>query len=232
MIHPQPSYRRLERELESGLNDLESPRGADFPTRALALGAAAASDGRRDLVRAALRVVLAGGVDAGRLREVLLQTYLFAGYPRAINALAELAALTPHPDAPGGLDLAVTGDEAGWVARGQALCREVYGERYERLLTTMAKISPELGRWMVVEGYGKVLSRPGLDKRVRELTAIAALIPLGVPSQLRAHLRGALLVGASPPEITTVLRVASLVAPHALDDAALLLRRVEQETAR
>jgi 4-carboxymuconolactone decarboxylase len=229
MIHPQSSYRRLEQELESGLDALETPLGADFRTRGLALCAAATADGRRDVLRAALRVGLGRGIHAGLLREVLLQTYLFAGYPRAINALAELAALAPPTDTPAQLDLAIGGDEADWVNHGQALCREVYGEKYERLLTTMAHISPELGRWMVLEGYGKVLSRPGLDKKLRELTAVGALVPLAVPNQLRAHLRGALLMGASPSEVTSVLGTAALVAPGTMDDATTLLRRVEDE---
>jgi 4-carboxymuconolactone decarboxylase len=163
------------------------------------------------------------------LRETLLETYLFAGYPRAINALAELAALLPQPDPPETIDLTPRGEEATWVKDGQALCRRVYGERYDRLLKTMAHISPELGRWMVMEGYGKVLSRPGLDARTRELTAVAALLPLSVPNQLRAHLRGSLLVGASPEDIEDVLRVAALIHPEGLEEAMALLVRVREE---
>lgn len=49
---------------------------------------------------------------------------------------------------------------------------------------------------MVVEGYGKVLGRPGLDLPVRELCIVALLAVLGAPRQLHSHLRGALNAGA------------------------------------
>ena len=102
MIHPSSYYRHLERELESRLDALKSLSALDFSTPELALTAAAAASGRRDDVRSAIRIALRRGVSGDALHEVLLQTYLFAGYPRAINALVELAAgigaQIPEPD--------------------------------------------------------------------------------------------------------------------------------------
>ncbi len=81
---------------------------------------------------------------------------------------------------------------------------------------TMARISPDLGRWMVVEGYGKVLSRSPLGPRTVELTALGALSALDVPDQLRAHVRGAFLCGATREEIEGVVKTAALIAPEGL----------------
>ncbi len=219
-----PGYRQFERELDSRLASLEAGEGPPAEIRGLALAAAAAAHGRRDALRAALRVLRRRSLDPAKLREVLLQTYLFAGYPRAINALAELAALGPEPAAPPTLDLDHDrGADAGWRVRGEALCRRVYGGAYDRLLATMARISPELGRWMVVEGYGKVLSRPLLDARTRELAAVAALMTLDVPDQLRAHFRGSFLCGATRADLEGVLAVAALIAPEMLESSRALL---------
>jgi 4-carboxymuconolactone decarboxylase len=61
---------------------------------------------------------------------------------------------------------------------------------------------------MVVEGYGKVLGRPGLDLATRELCIIALLVVLNAPRQLYSHLRGALNAGAHPSEVEAALDLA------------------------
>jgi len=226
MSHPSPSprYRQLAREFDLWAGETDPPPGAGPTGRALSLAAAAGAQGRRDVLRDVLRLALERGVPPEVLYEVLLQTYLFAGYPRAINALAELAALRGEADGGGAVVLdADEGRDAVWRQRGEQLCRRVYGTAYEALLVTMGRISPDLARWMVVEGYGKVLSRPGLDAVTRELTAVAALLVLSVPDQLRAHLRGALLVGASPAAVETTLRTAALLDAVPLPAALHLL---------
>jgi 4-carboxymuconolactone decarboxylase len=71
---------------------------------------------------------------------------------------------------------------------------------------------------MVVEGYGKVLGRPGLELRVRELCIAALLAVLGATRQLHSHLRGALNAGASCEEVEHAL---ALALPYAQPDARL-----------
>jgi 4-carboxymuconolactone decarboxylase len=225
------SYRQVLADLESRLAALEGSPAPPPAVRGLALAAAATAAGRRDLTRAVLRVVLARGGDPEAVREVLLQTYLFAGYPRAINALAKLATLAPVPS-PGPLPLDLeAGEGPAWTRDGEALCRRIYGPRYPKLRDVMGRISPDLGRWMILEGYGKVLSRPRLDSRVRELAAVAALVPLDVPDQLRAHVRGALRVGASEEDVVGTLRTAALIAPGALEPSMAVFAVARDEAA-
>jgi alkylhydroperoxidase/carboxymuconolactone decarboxylase family protein YurZ len=50
----------------------------------------------------------------------------------------------------------------------------VYGGMYERLRANVRELHPSLDAWMIVEGYGKVLSRPGLDLARRELCIVSA----------------------------------------------------------
>jgi 4-carboxymuconolactone decarboxylase len=50
---------------------------------------------------------------------------------------------------------------------------------------------------MIAEGYGRVLSRPGLGALERELLTVAALAALGWEPQLASHLLGARRLGAS-----------------------------------
>ncbi|HUP01983.1 MAG TPA: carboxymuconolactone decarboxylase family protein [Gemmatimonadota bacterium] len=157
------------------------------------LGAAVANGDRERLLSAFDRAE--GVIPADHLEEYLLQTYLFAGFPRAINAFfawqgwtARTATrrepLPSEPDRP-----------AEWRARGERLCRLVYGESYDALQRRLVRLHPALADWTLVEGYGKVLARPGPDPARRELAAVGALIALGAERQLAAHMKGALNAG-------------------------------------
>jgi 4-carboxymuconolactone decarboxylase len=81
---------------------------------------------------------------------------------------------------------------------------------------------------MITEGYGKVLSRPGLDLPRRELCVIAACAAAGQARQLHSHLRGAQNVGAPPEWVTDTLdALAGVVSPAAIDAARMLWARVQ-----
>lgn len=137
------------------------------------------------------------------VEEALVQSYLFVGYPGALRALAVWRDVAgPHVEAS-----KETGPER-WPARGERVCREVYGEAYERLRENVAALHPALDEWMVVEGYGKVLGRPGLSLEVRELCVAAMLAAQGAAAQLYSHLRGALRVAVPPAQIEAMLAAA------------------------
>ena len=63
---------------------------------------------------------------------------------------------------------------------------------------------------MVVEGYGKVLGRPGLTLLTRELCIVASLAVLGASKQLYSHMRGALNVGARCSDVDVALTEAGI----------------------
>lgn len=150
---------------------------------------------------------LAEAAQGGRHRwieEVLLQTYLFAGFPRALNAMREWRTLTGRV-APPTDEQAVGALEARRQA-GHATCAQVYGTLYDRLRVTVAALHPSLEEWMLEEGYGKVLSRPALDLPRRELCIVAACAMTGQDRQLHSHLLGALNVGVAPDAVVATLR--------------------------
>ena len=69
----------------------------------------------------------------------------------------------------------------------------------------MAGFHPELAEWILADGYGRVLSRPGLTIRERELIVVAVLAALRLPKQLESHVRGARRVGATGREVSAML---------------------------
>lgn len=171
-------------------------------THALVRLSASLAGGDGSLLRQAMEACL-HQADPGRIEEVILQSYLFLGYPVALNAF--------------NLWREVSGRDAGeatsetwgdWSHRGEEVCRTVYGGQYDGLRSNVRALHPDMERWMVVEGYGKVLGRPGLVLSVRELCIAALLAVLGAPRQLHSHLRGALNSGAGIDQVEVALEVA------------------------
>ncbi len=143
--------------------------------------------------------------EGSEVEEVILQSYLFLGYPASLNAFALWREITGRPADP-------PAEDAGpWSERGAAVCQAVYAGQYAGLRANIRRLHPDMERWMVDEGYGKVLGRPGLDLATRELCITALLAVLDAPRQLYSHSRGALNVGATAQGVARALELAAEV---------------------
>jgi 4-carboxymuconolactone decarboxylase len=174
----------------------------DSHTRALlslaaALGTRKPAEVRRAAVQAARQA------EPLAVDEVLLQSHLFIGFPDAIEALAIWREASGRP-AQAGLDEA----PESWSRRGERVCATVYGANYPRLRANVTALHPEMDRWMVEGGYGRVIGRPGLDLVTRELAIVALLATWGAPRQLHSHLRGALNAGATVEQVDAAVNLA------------------------
>jgi 4-carboxymuconolactone decarboxylase len=175
----------------------------DREVRALVRLAGAIAGSAPHVVRAAIDDA-AGSVRAIWVEEVILQSYLFAGFPRTLNAMREWRRVSGRAvadDAPSESWDAIT----EWTHRGEQTCAAVYGSHYDKLRQNIRGLHPALDAWMITEGYGKVLSRGALDLLLRELCIIAACAVSGQERQLRSHLLGARNVGASAAQIEGTL---------------------------
>jgi 4-carboxymuconolactone decarboxylase len=170
-------------------------------TRALIVVSAELALGDAARIRHALHAA-AAAADPAAVEEALLQSYLFLGYPAALKGLSLWRSVSGRA-APA----AATPDDAEWEARGTATCERVYGGQYARLRRNIAALHPDVERWMIVEGYGKVLARPGLELGVRELCVVALLAPQDATPQLYSHLRGALNAGAAAADIEAAVEL-------------------------
>lgn len=161
--------------------------------------------GDEDLLRLAFSEALSAGVSPASIREIILTAYLFDGYPAALEGFRLLTAMTESPgkDAE---DLVYTPEAVSrWRMRGNDLCRKVYGAQYDSLMERVRSFAPELSDSMIVEGYGKVLSRGGLDIVSRELSVVTILAVKNRPRQLLSHALGALRLGATPTLLRSTL---------------------------
>lgn len=151
-------------------------------------------------------------------RETVLQAHVFAGFPRVVEALGVLQAAggLGEPDE----------DEMGSAApdaeraRGRALFERIYEQKNEAILATLEGGHADFADWILGHAYGRVLARPGLSPRMRELLAVAALASGGQLRQLASHARGAVRCGATPDEVNeTVELLGDRLDSKALEDA-------------
>jgi len=175
-------------------------RHLDEGTRALVRLSAALAGGSEDLVRTQL-VESSTQADHIWIEEVLLQTYLFAGFPRALNGMREWRRIAGPAIA-----ASLTGPSDERRSVGEQTCARVYGAMYDRLRVNIRALHPLFDDWMVDEGYGKVLSRPGLDLARRELCIVAACAATGQDRQLQSHLHGCRNTGVAAPVVSSALQ--------------------------
>ena len=196
----------------------------DAASRALVRLAARIAAGSERDVRDGLGETTEALTPARWVEEVILQSYLFAGFPRALNAMRELRRVqgNRHGEVQGARE-----GEEDVRAAGEATCALVYGKFYSKLRHNIVALHPELDEWMILEGYGKVLSRPGLDLGRRELCIVASCVAAGQDRQLHSHLHGARNVGVADNVIAASLdALEGVVKDEDLRRAKLLWNRV------
>jgi alkylhydroperoxidase/carboxymuconolactone decarboxylase family protein YurZ len=158
-----------------------------------------------------------------RWREALLQVHLFAGIPRALEAYAVL-------EAQGGLGPAHEEQDPAAPeerrARGEQLFRRIYEKDSPAVLGMIERQHADFGLWVIEHAYGRVLSRPGLEPRMRELLAVCALAALGQERQLASHVRGTLRCGGTRADLDqTLAALEGLAEPLRLEHAQRVLER-------
>ncbi len=160
-------------------------------------------EGLKKLARLSTRAV----ITRSQLYELTLQGYLFLGFPAAIEAFGALDGLLRSGKNKLERSLVLR------VKKGRKTCRRIYREKYPALMENLRQKSPELANWIIEEGYGKVLSRPGASLRLRELFNVALLAATGFPKQLFAHLRALVEMREKPETLAYLVKEASKNSP-------------------
>jgi alkylhydroperoxidase/carboxymuconolactone decarboxylase family protein YurZ len=184
---------------------------------ALAMCAAITADGHGEHARRLFDALLKldPRPEPELMREAILQTHLFAGYPRTLNALAAFREACEKAGNPlsGEIKLRdepLEGDDIeAFRKRGQELFNAMYGDKAEKVDRYARNASPDLADWAIVEGYGRVLGRDVLEPRLRSLCIVGALIPLDASPQLKGHVQCALNTGSNAEQLWKLLDVVS-----------------------
>lgn len=177
----------------------------------LAIGpiSANAAIGHMPRLIAALQDGLDAGLAVSDIKEVLVQVYAYAGFPRALNAMAEFMKVLDGRRGKGIQDAA--GREPGEVPTGMALLEA--GTANQTKLSgapvrgPLFDFAPAIDEFLKTHLFGDIFARDNLDWPSRELATVAMLSALsGVEPQLLAHLRIGMNVGLTAEQLQQFAR--------------------------
>ncbi|MDB5838200.1 MAG: Carboxymuconolactone decarboxylase [Herminiimonas sp.] len=162
-----------------------------------------------------LGVALNRGLDAGLtvsdVREVLVQVYAYAGFPRSLNALGELMKVLEArrqqgiQDAPGDAPSRPIPAGEALRAAGTANQTKLVGEPVQGPLFDFA---PTIDEYLKTHLFGDIFERDNLDWQSRELATVGMLSALpGVEAQLRSHMRISMNVGLTVSQLDQLVQV-------------------------
>ena len=116
--------------------------------------------------------------------------------------------------------------------RGARVLEEMIGaEQAKRLRQNWQTICPEFEAYVIEFLDGEIWSRPGLDRRAKSLTTIAALAALGRPLALELNIRFALNNGATRQDIVeTFLQIAPYAGFPVTWEGLTVARKIFRET--
>lgn len=159
-------------------------------------------------LNAALNQGLDAGMTVSEAKEILVQLYAYAGFPRSLNALGELMKVLearkqrgiqdppgrePSRPAPTGQALV----EAGLVNQTRISGGVVKGPVFE--------FAPIINQYLQAHLFGDIFERDNLDWQSRELATLGALAATpGAEAQLRSHMMASMRVGLSIAQLRQV----------------------------
>jgi len=119
------------------------------------------------------------------------------------------------------------GNRSERYKQGEAILNKIHGAHTgEAIVSALGDICPDLADMTIEWGFGEIVSRSGIDLKTRQLVTVASCVTLGhAQPQLRAHIEGALNVGATKEEIVEVILQVALYAGFAAATNAMLLAK-------
>lgn len=208
------------------------PRSETLSARQRAIPLIAAFMATSDMPRlnAALNQGLDAGLTVSEAKEVLVQLYAYAGFPRSLNGLGELLKVVEArrqrgiQDAPGREPVQAVATGHALAAAGQANQTEISGGPVQGAVFDFA---PVINQFLQAHLFGDIFERDNLDWQSRELATVGALAATpGAEAQLLSHMRASLRVGLSAAQLRQLTQaLADTVDPEAARRANEALTR-------
>jgi 4-carboxymuconolactone decarboxylase len=211
---------------------VDSAQALSRTQQAIAPIAAATAVGDIPQLNAVLNQGLDAGLTVSDAKEVLVQLYAYAGFPRSLNALGELMKVLDArrqrgvQDAPGRDPSAPLPVGKELLALGTANQTRLSGAPVRGPLFEFA---PQVDEYLKAHLFGDIFGRDNLDWQSREVATVSALAAMsGVESQLQSHIRISLNVGLTGAQLR---QLADVLADRGHPDAARRARAAIQQVA-
>lgn len=213
MIFSHASAHAQEPNTMNQVNTAVSTSSETLTVRQQAIVPIAAFAAAGDIAK--LNLALNQGLDSGltvsETKEILVQVYAYAGFPRSLNALAEFMKVLEARKAKGVQDdpglapshAIATADAL--LAAGTANQTKLAGAPVKGPLFDFA---PAIDQYLKTHLFGDIFERDNLDWQSRELATLGMLSALsGAESQLQSHMNISLNTGLAPGQLRQVAQV-------------------------
>ena len=212
---------------------MQTPQTLSPKQQAIAPIAAFAATGQVAQLQTALGQGLDAGLSVNDCKEILVQLYAYAGFPRSLNALNALMAVLEQRKARGiedaqGIESEPVPDGEALLAAGTANQTRLVGAPVQGPVFAFA---PQIDRYLKTHLFGDIFARSNFDWQSRELATVAALAAMsGVEAQLLSHVKASLNVGLSVAQLRQLGAVlAERGAPDAAQRAQAALKKAGHE---
>lgn len=172
---------------------------------------ASAAAGNMDILRGALNQGLDTGLSLAEAREILVQVYAYAGFPRSLNALSELMKVAEARRQRGIQDEA--GREPGKpIPKGDALLAAGTANQTQLVGGPVSgplfDFAPQANEYLRTHLFGDIFERDNLDWQSRELATVSMLAAMsGVEPQLQSHIAISMNIGVRPEQLSSLADV-------------------------
>jgi len=173
----------------------------------------AAFAGAGDIAKlsAALNQGLDAGLTVSDAKEILVQLYAYAGFPRSLNALGELMKVL-EARKQRGIEDELGSAPSRTIPKGEALLAA--GTANQTKLSggpvkgPLFEFAPAIDEYLKTHLFGDIFERDNLDWQGRELATVSMLSALpGAESQLQSHMRISMNVGFTPQQMRQLTEV-------------------------
>ena len=192
--------------------------------------AAFTANGELDDLSTALNAGLDAGLAVNEIKEVLVQLYAYAGFPRSLNAINGFMSVLKARQAKGikdeaGREASPLPTDKSRIELGTEIQTRLAGGPVSGEVYTFA---PAIDEFLKSHLFGDIFGRDNLDFQSREIATIAALASIkGVNPQLQAHFKIGMNTGLTEAQMNSLVSVLqSKVGKPEADNAAEVLNQV------
>lgn len=198
--------------------------------------AAFTASGDMEKLKTALNEGLDAGLTVNEIKEVLVQMYAYAGFPRSLNGIAAFMGVMEERGKKGIKD--EIGKEPNPMPANKSsieLGTEIQTRLVGRPVTgAIYTFAPAIDQFLKGHLFGDIFGRDNLDFQGREIATISALANMkGVNSQLQSHFSVGLNVGLTEAQMRSLISVLEAkVGKKEADNTNEILNKVSGSRAK
>lgn len=198
---------------ETGMEKTKDLEALDVRKQAIIPIAALTANGDIERLKPALNAGLDAGLSVNEIKEVLIQLYAYAGFPRSLNGIYAFMSVMKEREAKGiqdnvGKETTPLPKDMDKDAYGAEVRRKLAGWNVEPPLQDYQRFTPVIDTYVKEHLFADIFARDVLSYQERELVTISALAVMpGTEAQLGFHLSAAMNVGLSAEQLKAFITV-------------------------